>query len=98
MRYNNVIFAFFVRSDVDDAAKAAFTENVQKIITDASGVVDKVDEWGIRKLAYPIQKKSEGFYVVIEFQAESDLPKELGRRLRIADACVRHIIINKDDE
>ena len=94
----NYELMYILDSAVDDAAKAAFTENVQKIITDASGVVDKVDEWGIRKLAYPIQKKSEGFYVVIDFQAESDLPRELGRRLRIADACVRHIIINKDDE
>ena len=94
----NYELMYILDSAVDDAAKAAFTENVQKIITDASGTVDKVDEWGIRKLAYPIQKKNEGFYVVIDFSAEKELPKELDRRLRIADACVRHIIINKDDE
>ncbi len=94
----NYELMYILDSTIDDAAKESFTENVQKIITDASGNVDNVDEWGIRKLAYPIQKKNEGFYVVINFSAEKELPKELDRRLRIADACVRHIIINKDDE
>ncbi len=81
----------------EEAAKEAFTETVQGIITAGEGTVGKVDVWGARKLAYPIQKKSEGYYVVIEFQAGPDLPKELDRRLRIADICVRHIIVNKDE-
>ena len=41
---------------------------------------------------------NEGFYVVVEFKAEAELPKELDRRLRIADACIRHMIINKDEK
>ena len=94
----NYELMYILDSTADDAVKTSFTENVQKIITDASGTVDKVDEMGIRKLAYPIQKKNEGFYVVINFSSEKELPKELDRRLRIADVCVRHIIINKDDE
>ena len=52
----------------------------------------------MRKLAYPIRKKNEGYYVLIEFQAGTDLPKELDRRLKIADICMRHIIVNKDAE
>ena len=51
-----------------------------------------------RKLAYPIQKKSEGYYVVIEFKAEPTLPKELDRRLKISDNVMRHLIINKDEK
>ena len=56
------------------------------------------DVWGLRKLAYPIQKKTEGYYVVMQFTAEPELPKELDRRLRIADAYMRHIIVNKDEK
>ena len=52
----------------------------------------------MRKLAYPIQKKSEGYYVVIEFQAQPTLPKELDRRLKISDHIMRHMIVNKDEK
>jgi small subunit ribosomal protein S6 len=50
----------------------------------------------MRKLAYPIEKKSEGYYVVVEFNASPVLPKELDRRLKISDDVMRHIIINKE--
>lgn len=82
----------------DDAEKEAFAERVQTVITDGEGTVGKVDVWGMRKLAYPIRKKNEGYYVVIEFQAAPDFPKELDRRLKIADICMRHIIVNKDEK
>ncbi len=50
----------------------------------------------MRKLAYPIEKKFEGYYVVMEFKASTELPMELNRRMRISDDVMRHIIINKD--
>ena len=56
------------------------------------------EKWGNRKLAYPIQKKNEGYYVVLPFEAEPTLPKELDRRLRISDLVMRHIIVNKDEK
>ena len=89
---------FILDPAAEDAEKEAFTERVQTIITDEEGVVGKVDVWGMRKLAYPIRKKNEGYYVLVEFQAGTDLPKELDRRLKIADICMRHIIVNKDAE
>ena len=52
----------------------------------------------MRKLAYPINKKAEGYYVVVNFEAEPTLPKELDRRLRISDNVMRHIIVNKDEQ
>ena len=89
---------FILDPAAEDAEKVAFTERVQTIITDEEGVVGKVDVWGMKKLAYPIRKKNEGYYVLIEFQAGTELPKELDRRLKIADICMRHIIVNKDAE
>lgn len=89
---------FIIDPAVEDEAKNTFVEAVQKIITDNQGEVGKVDVWGMKKLAYPIRKQNEGYYVVIEFKAETTLPKELDRRLRIADACMRHIIVNKDEK
>lgn len=89
---------FILDPAAEDAEKEAFTERVQTIITDEEGTVGKVDVWGMRRLAYPIRKKNEGYYVLIEFQAGTELPKELDRRLKIADICMRHIIVNKDAE
>ncbi|MBR0416643.1 MAG: 30S ribosomal protein S6 [Firmicutes bacterium] len=82
---------------LEDDKKEAAVENVKSIIAEA-GEVSATDVWGLRKLAYPIQKKTEGYYVVMQFTAEPELPKELDRRLRIADAYMRHIIVNKDEK
>ena len=86
---------FIIDPILEDDKKEATVETVQQIIN-ADGEVSKVDVWGLRKLAYPIQKKNEGYYVVIEFAASTELPKELDRRLRISDDVMRHIIISKD--
>ena len=82
---------------LEDDKKEAAIENVKSIIAEA-GEVSATDVWGLKKLAYPIQKKSEGYYVVYQFTAKPELPKELDRRLRIADAYMRHIIVNKDEK
>ena len=82
---------------LEDDKKDATVETVKGIFA-AEGEVGNVDTWGMRKLAYPIQKKSEGYYVVIEFKAQPTLPKELDRRLKISDNVIRHMIVNKDEK
>lgn len=82
---------------LEDDKKDATVETVKGII-EAEGEIGNVDTWGMRKLAYPIQKKSEGYYVVIEFKAQPTLPKELDRRLKISDNVIRHMIVNKDEK
>ena len=88
---------FILDPALEDEKKDAAIEMVKGVIS-TDGEVGNVDVWGLRKLAYPIQKKNEGYYVVIEFQAESELPKELDRRMRISDSFMRHIIVNKEEE
>ena len=88
---------FIINPTLEDEKKDATVETVKEIIA-ADGVVGEVDVWGMRKLAYPIQKKTEGYYVVIEFKAEPTLPKELDRRLKISDSVMRHLIVNKDEK
>ena len=88
---------FILDPALEDEKKDAAIEMVKGVIS-TDGEVGNVDVWGLRKLAYPIQKKNEGYYVVIEFQAEAELPKELDRRMRISDAFMRHIIVNKEEE
>ena len=94
---NNYEIMFIIEAALEEEKKAATVEMVKEIFS-AGGEVGKVDVWGNRKLAYPINKKNEGYYVVVNFTANADLPKELDRRLRISDAVIRHIIINKDEK
>ena len=60
---------FVIDPALEDAKKDATVESVQSIIA-ADGEVGKVDVWGMRKLAYPIDKKEEGYYAVVEFQGK----------------------------
>jgi small subunit ribosomal protein S6 len=67
-----------------------------KVVTTAGGSVDKVDVWGRRRLAYEIDKKSEGIYTVVELTAEPDAVKELDRQLNLNEAVMRTKIIRPD--
>lgn len=93
----NYELMFIIDPTLEDEKKEATVETVKGII-EADGIVGEVDVWGLRKLAYPIQKKNEGYYVVVTFQASPELPKELDRRLRISEVVMRHLIINKDEQ
>ena len=89
---NKYELMFVIDPDLEESAKEAMIETVKGIIA-AEGEVSNTDVWGIRKLAYPIEKKTEGYYVVMQFAAAPTLPKELDRRLSM-----RHVIIRKDDK
>ena len=94
---NKYELMFIIDPTLEDATKEAVVETVKGIIA-ADGEVSNVDTWGMRKLAYPIQKKNEGYYVVVDFTASPALPKELDRRLKISDNVMRHIIINVNEK
>lgn len=86
-----------INSALEDEKKEAVVEMAKEVIS-TNGEVEDVDVWGNKKLAYPIQKKNEGHYVVITFKADKDLPKELDRRLRISDDVLRSLIVNKEEK
>lgn len=96
-KMTNYEVMFIIDPTLEDEKKEATIEAVKEIIA-SEGEVGKVDVWGMRKLAYPIQKKTEGYYVVIEFKAQPTLPRELDRRLKISDNVMRHLIDNKDQK
>ncbi|EYE88666.1 30S ribosomal protein S6 [Fervidicella metallireducens AeB] len=84
-----------IPSLTEEEVKAAI-ERVKGVIEGNGGVVDNVDEWGKRRLAYEINKINEGYYVLCNFTSNPELPKELDRVLRISDNVMRHIIVNLD--
>ena len=93
----NYELMFILDPALEDDKKEAAVEMVKEIIA-TEGEVGNVDVWGMRKLAYPIQKLNDGYYVVINFEGNATLPKELDRRLRISDNVMRHIIVAKDEK
>lgn len=80
----------------EDATKALI-ERFSNLIESQGGEIEEIDEWGRRKLAYPIEDHNEGYYVLVKFNAEPDLPEELDRVYRITDEILRYLII-KDDK
>ena len=83
---------YVVRPNAEDEVKEAVLNKIQEVIS-ANGEVEKVDTWGNKKLAYPIAKFTEGFYVLVNFKASADLPKELDRNLKINENVIRHMIV-----
>lgn len=79
-------------------------EGIQALIEKFKALIEKhatlqsVDEWGKRKLAYLINKESEGYYVLMNFESEASFPAELDRRYKITDGIMRSLIIRKDDD
>jgi len=82
-----------ISPEVDGEKLPEIIEQVGKFITDEGGVVESTEQWGIRKLAYPIKKFMEANYVLTRFKLEPDLTKKLGVELRASEEILRHLIV-----
>ena len=67
-----------------------------KGVVENNGTVSEIDEWGKRRLAYPIDDLTEGYYVLMTFTAAAAIPQELDRIFRITDGVMRSLIVCKD--
>ena len=83
---------------LDEESRAALLEKIQGVITADGGVVDDLDSWGKRKLAFEIEKMTEGDYILINFHTAPAAIAELDRVLRITDPVVRHMLVNREDQ
>jgi small subunit ribosomal protein S6 len=88
---------FVLKANIEEATRAELIEKFTGIINN-DGEVTNVDEWGTRKLAYEIEKLNEGYYVLVDFKANPELPKELERNFRISDDVIRYVVINKEEK
>ena len=77
---------------LDEEASAALVGKFKTLI-EANGTIDSVDEWGKRRLAYPINDEEEGVYTVIKFTSEPAFPAELDRVYKITDGVLRTMIV-----
>ena len=81
---------------LDEEASAALVGKFKSLI-EANGTIDSIDEWGKRRLAYPINDEEEGVYTVINFTSEPSFPAELDRVYKITEGVMRSLIIAHEE-
>ena len=82
---------------IEDEERAKVLEKVKGYVTRFGGTISDVEESGKKKLAYDIQKMSEGYFYFIHFEAETSAPAEIENRVRIMDNVLRFLIVNQDE-
>ena len=87
-----------INPEVEDRAVEPSLSKFLEIVTNAGGTIDNLDIWGRRRLAYEIQKKSEGIYAVVNFTASPETAAELDRVLNLNESVMRTKIIRPEDQ
>lgn len=83
---------YIIDAAMEDGVRKELIAKFNDVITANGGTIDKVDEWGKRRLAYTIDYKNEGYYVLMHFSAQPELPRELERNLQINENIIRYLV------
>ena len=86
---------YIIDASLADEAKDGIIQKLEDLVAKNGGAVEKIDRWGVKKLQYPINYKSEGFYVLMTFEAEKTLVVELKRIIGITDGIIRRLITKR---
>ena len=91
---NRYEMIYIIDTGLEETARKELIEKVSALITANGGEIERVDEtWGKRRLAYAIDYKTEGWYVLVNFQASPELPRELERNLQINENILRYLVV-----
>jgi small subunit ribosomal protein S6 len=93
---NKYELGLVIRANLDEEALKAEIAAILELVERFGGVVEKTDDWGKRKLAYEIDKQTEGFYSFITIDSPPSMPKEVEARLNIRENVLRYLVIRKD--
>ena len=89
---------YVIDAALEDSARIELIDRFSDLVKKNGGEIDRVDEWVKRRLAYAINYKTEGYYVLMYIKAPSELPKELERNFQISDKILRSLIIRYEGE
>ena len=89
---------YVIDAALEDSARIELIDRFSDLVKKNGGEIDRVDEWGKRRLAYAINYKTEGYYVLMYIKAPAELPKELERNFQISDKILRSLIIRYEGE
>ena len=93
---NKYELALVLNPTLDEEAKSAEVAKVQALLERFDAKIEKVDDWGKRKLAYEIKKVNEGFFSFTTFEAPATTPAEIESRVRIMENVLRYLIVRKE--
>ena len=89
---NKYEMLYIIDAGLTDEAKEALIAKFADVVNNNGGKVEKVDKWGVKKLVYPINYKTEGYYVLMSFESTGALVDELKRIAGITDGIMRRLI------
>lgn len=89
---------FILKPDVAEEGVDAAIDQIKATVTGASGTIDKVEKWGVRRFAYRLAKLNEGYYVLVQFTTSPEVVKEVERRLRVNDLVIKYITVRIDEK
>lgn len=92
---NKYEILYILEGSITDEAKNNAVDKFSALVIGSNGVVTTVDKWGMKKFAYPIDYKTEGYYVLMNFEADSTVPAELERQMRNDEDVVRYMVVRK---
>ena len=96
---NRYEMIYIIDTGLEETARKELVEKVSALISANGGEVEKVDEtWGKRRLAYAIDYKTEGWYVLVNFKAPAELPRELERNLQINENVLRYLVVKLEEK
>jgi len=96
---NRYELIYIIDTGLEEAARKELVEKVSALISANGGEIEKVDEtWGKRRLAYAIDYKTEGWYVLVNFKAPAELPRELERNLQINENVLRYLVVKLEEK
>lgn len=87
---------YIIKPDVEEEAHTAIVERFKSLI-ETDGEIETIDDWGKRKLAYPIEDLTEGYYIYMKYKAGREIPKELDRVFGINEDILRHLIVKIEE-
>ena len=88
---------YIISNNVSDDEVSKVTEEIKKYIETSGGVIEKHEELGKKKLAFPVKKARNAFYVLDNFTASSDKINEIEHRIRTSQNIIRHLVVNMDE-
>ena len=97
---NRYELTYIIDAALEETARKELIEKISGLIVANGGEVEKVDEtfWGKRRLAYAIDYKTEGWYVLVTMKAPAELPRELERNLQINENVIRYLVVKLEEK
>ena len=96
---NRYEMTYIIDTTLEESARKELIAKFSQLIVDNGGEVEKVDEtWGKRRLAYAINYKTEGYYVLTTFKANPEVPREIERNLQISESVIRYLVVKLEEK